>query len=86
MAEQAATEQQVHDSARRARDAAAELAQLSRGQKDAALYAMADALEEATDAIVAANARDVAAGREAGLSDGLVDRLTLTADRVAGAI
>jgi glutamate-5-semialdehyde dehydrogenase len=83
MAEQAATEQQVHDCARRAREAAAELAQLSRAQKDAALHAMADALEEATDPIVAANARDVAAGRQAELTDGLLDRLTLTGERVA---
>jgi glutamate-5-semialdehyde dehydrogenase len=81
--EQVASEQDVLDAAHRARAAAAELALLTRAAKDAALLAMADALVDATDAIVAANARDMAAGQAAGLSDGLLDRLRLDADRVA---
>ena len=48
--------------------------------KDAALLAMADALDDATDTIVAANGDDMAAGREAGLHAGLLDRLLLDAD------
>ena len=44
---------------------------------------MADALFEATDAVLSANADDVAAGSAAGTSDALVDRLTLTRERVA---
>ena len=77
------TAEDVHAAATRARDAAAELAPLPRGAKDAALFAMADALFEATDAVLSANADDVAAGRAAGTSDALVDRLTLTRERVA---
>jgi glutamate-5-semialdehyde dehydrogenase len=83
MSEQVASEQDVLDAARRARGAAAELAPLSRAAKDAALLAMADALVDASDAIVTANERDMAAGREAGLDDGLLDRLRLDRDRVA---
>ncbi|MEO6887233.1 MAG: glutamate-5-semialdehyde dehydrogenase [Jatrophihabitantaceae bacterium] len=83
MTEYSATEQDVRDSAQRARDAAAELAPLSRGAKDAALLAMADALVAATDTVLTANARDVAAGRASGMADGLLDRLTLDAGRVA---
>ncbi|WP_375501700.1 glutamate-5-semialdehyde dehydrogenase [uncultured Jatrophihabitans sp.] len=69
--------------AARARDAAAELAPLSRAAKDAALHAMADALDAATEAIVQANAGDVEAGRAARMADGLLDRLALDAARVA---
>ena len=83
MSEQAATEQEVREVAARAREAAAEVAPLSRGHKDAALVAMADALDDATAVIVSANAKDVAAGREAGLNAGLIDRLHLDDERVA---
>ncbi len=69
--------------ASRAREAAAELTSLSRGHKDAALRAMADAIVDATDSVLAANADDVAAGREDGTSEALLDRLTLTPERVA---
>ncbi len=83
MTEQVATEQDVRGAAARAREAAAELAPLSRAAKDAALHAMADALDAATDTVLAANAEDVTAGRESGLGDGLIDRLRLDEDRVA---
>ncbi|HEY3735999.1 MAG TPA: glutamate-5-semialdehyde dehydrogenase [Jatrophihabitans sp.] len=76
------TEQDVRAVAARAREAAAELAPLRRAEKDAALHAMADALIAEAPRILAANDRDVANGRTAGLDAGLVDRLTLTADRV----
>jgi glutamate-5-semialdehyde dehydrogenase len=79
---QTATEADVRAVAARARDAAAELATVPRGAKDAALHAMADALVAATDEIVTANERDVAAAREQGTSDTMIDRLSLTADRV----
>ncbi|HEV2889662.1 MAG TPA: glutamate-5-semialdehyde dehydrogenase [Frankiaceae bacterium] len=68
--------------AERAKAAAATTALLSRGEKDALLHAMADALVAATDDVLVANARDVERGRAEGLSDALVDRLTLTAERV----
>ena len=68
--------------AERARAAAAALAPLPRRDKDAALLAMADALVTHVDRILAANAEDVAAGREQGTSEALLDRLALTAARV----
>jgi glutamate-5-semialdehyde dehydrogenase len=83
VSESTATERDVYDVATRAREAAAELATRSRADKDAALHAMAQALGDATKEILAANARDVANGREAGMADGLIDRLTLTGERVA---
>ncbi len=77
------SEQDVRAVAMRAGDAAAELAPLTRAQKDAGLHAMADAVADATGAILDANARDVAAGREDGTSEALLDRLSLDAARVA---
>jgi len=73
---------EVLDVARRARTAAAALAPRASRDKDAALLAMADALVEHTGRILAANEQDVAAGREAGTSQALLDRLALTAERV----
>lgn len=83
MTEQPATESEIRAVAGRAREAAAELAPLSRARKDAALHAMADALDDGAASIVEANAEDLSAGREAGLSVGLLDRLMLDAERVA---
>ena len=77
------SEPEVHAVAVRARDAAAELGPASRAHKDAALHAMADAVLDATDAVLAANAEDVAAGRNDGTSEALLDRLTLTPQRIA---
>jgi glutamate-5-semialdehyde dehydrogenase len=73
---------EVRALAERAKAAAALTALLSRAAKDAALHAMADALVARCAEVLAANARDVARGRAAGLSDALVDRLTLTEERV----
>ena len=75
---------QVREIARRAKTAARSLATATRSTKDAALHAMADALLAATEEIIAANELDVAAGGAAGLSDGLLDRLTLTTPRLRG--
>lgn len=76
------TEQQVRAAAQRARDAAAELRTLSRGQKDAALMAMADALDVDINRIVTENSRDVANARAAGTDAAIIDRLTLTPERI----
>ncbi|MCT2590423.1 glutamate-5-semialdehyde dehydrogenase [Streptomyces sp. N2-109] len=73
----------VTATARRAKEAAAELAPLPRTARDAALLAVADALVARTGEIVAANGEDVARARAAGIPDSLVDRLTLTAERLA---
>ncbi|MEU2591515.1 glutamate-5-semialdehyde dehydrogenase [Streptomyces albidoflavus] len=67
---------------RRAQEAAADLAALPRAVKDDALRAVADALEARSEEIVAANAGDVRRAEEAGTAASVVDRLTLTADRV----
>ncbi len=74
---------QVRSAAQRARDAAAVLATLTRASKDAALLAVADALEAATDEIVSANRSDIERARGNGTSEALIDRLTLTPDRIA---
>jgi glutamate-5-semialdehyde dehydrogenase len=66
----------------RAKRAARTLAQLSRAQKDAALHAIADALLAHAPAILAANAADLAAAREAGTSAALLDRMLLTQQRL----
>ena len=66
-----------------AKRAARELATVSSSVKDDALEAIAAALLERADEILEANARDVELGREAQLSDALLDRLTLTDRRIA---
>ena len=72
----------VTEAAYRAKAAAASLAPLPRADKDDALLAIADALEVRTSEIVEANAKDVAKAREAGISEGMIDRLTLTPERI----
>ena len=69
--------------ARRAKEAAAALRLLTRHEKDAALLAMADALDARAPEIVAANESDVARAEEAGTAPALIDRLTLTTARIA---
>src|SRR5215217_1006628 len=66
-----------------AKAAARGLAATSSAVKDAALLAMASALEARTSEILEANARDLEAGGESGLSDALMDRLALDERRVA---
>jgi glutamate-5-semialdehyde dehydrogenase len=63
--------------------AARRLAQLDSAVKDTVLGAIATALEARTPEILEANARDLEAGREAGLSAALMDRLALDERRVA---
>jgi glutamate-5-semialdehyde dehydrogenase len=74
----------VAEAARRARTAANELVTATRAVKDRALFAMADALVAGTAEVLAGNEADVAAARAAGTATALIDRLTLTADRIAG--
>ena len=77
----AVTAQSVADLCRTARDASRTLAALDSDTKNAALHAIADALEARTPEILEANARDMEAGRENGLSSALLDRLALDAAR-----
>ncbi|MGY1700756.1 glutamate-5-semialdehyde dehydrogenase [Geodermatophilus sp. SYSU D00766] len=68
----------------RARAAARVLRTLPTDVKDAALSAMADALVERTDDLLAANALDVEAATAEGTPASVLDRLRLDAPRVAG--
>lgn len=67
-----------------AKDAAFELATASTAQKNQALAIIADELEANAATILAANAKDIELGREAGLTDALLDRLLLNEERLAG--
>ena len=66
-----------------ARAASRQLAVLSTAKKNAALLAIADALEAQAATVLAANARDIAAGRAKGLNEALLDRLLLNEKRLA---
>ncbi len=72
------------DLCREAKVAARRLAAIDSSTKNAALLAIAAALEARVGEILEANARDLDAGRESGLSDALMDRLRLDAPRVRG--
>ena len=71
----------IRDMATRARSAAAELAKMTTDEKNAALLAIADALEAHRGEIAAANAADVARAKGNGISPSMLDRLTLTPAR-----
>jgi glutamate-5-semialdehyde dehydrogenase len=67
-----------------AKESSYRLARATTAEKDAALERVAVLLRERAGAIIAANELDLAAGREAGLGTGLLDRLALDERRVAG--
>ena len=73
---------QAQDLGRRARSAARVLLAAGSSAKDAAQEAMADALEARAKDILKANAADLADARKARLADALLDRLTLTPERL----
>jgi glutamate-5-semialdehyde dehydrogenase len=70
----------------RAGAAAAVTRELHAGAKDAVLVSFSDAIEAGRDLLKAANAIDVAAARDSGVSATLVDRLTLTVARIAAMV
>jgi glutamate-5-semialdehyde dehydrogenase len=72
----------VVDACRRAKRASRAVAALTPAAKAGALRAVARALREAAPALDAANRRDLARAREAGVSAALVDRLALGPDRL----
>lgn len=74
----------VLQKAQAAKKAAAKLAVTSTAVKNAALVAMAQALEESEEAILAANARDMQAAAAKGMKSSMLDRLKLTAERIGG--
>jgi glutamate-5-semialdehyde dehydrogenase len=79
----AITAQSVAEICAQAKQAARELAVLDTARKNAALEAMAAALEQRAGEILEANDRDMEAGEEAGLHSGLLDRLKLDSGRLA---
>ncbi|GAA4228197.1 glutamate-5-semialdehyde dehydrogenase [Sagittula marina] len=74
----------MQDIGRRARAASAELAYAPADAKRQALEAAAKHLWDNRDAVIEANAKDLAFGEEKGLSPAMMDRLKLTEDRIAG--
>src|SRR5215208_4273178 len=74
----------VADVCAAAKEASRALARLDSATRDAALEAIAAALESRVDDIVEANSLDLKSGEEAQLSAALLDRLKLTPERVAG--
>jgi glutamate-5-semialdehyde dehydrogenase len=79
----AVTATSVAETCAAAKRAARVLATLPSSSKDGALEAIAAALIERTPEILEANAQDLEAGREAGLTDALMDRLMLDEGRIA---
>lgn len=70
----------------RARESARRLSAAESGIKNRALLAIAETLNEQREAIVTANAQDLAAGEQSGLDAALLDRLALTPARIDGMI
>jgi glutamate-5-semialdehyde dehydrogenase len=74
----------VAEIGRRAKQTAPILARLSSTCKNQLLIKMADYLVAESEAILAANRQDVEQGKSKGLSAALIDRLTLTPQRIQG--
>ena len=66
-----------------AKAAARKMAGLSTEQKNSALLAMAEALEKNQAEIISANSDDVSAAKEKGTRTNMIDRLTLTPERIS---
>lgn len=65
-----------------AKEAKNSLQRLTTEEKDQALRASAEALTKAVDRLLAANEKDYAAAKETGMTEGLLDRLKLTPQRI----
>lgn len=74
----------VADMGKRAKGTMPFLSQVTAEQKNNALLAIADALENKKNDIIEANKIDMLAGEKAGLNSGLLDRLLLDSDRIDG--
>ena len=78
-----ATQVDLETLGKQAREASRELARLPARVKDLALRNVADGLASQSDEILAANEKDIQAGRRDGLSDSILDRLLLNAERLS---
>ncbi|MCE0494370.1 glutamate-5-semialdehyde dehydrogenase [Vibrio salinus] len=65
-----------------AKESAFQLATTSTAQKNKALRLIADELEQNAATILTANEKDIQLGRQAGLTEALLDRLLLTQERI----
>ena len=74
----------VEEIGKRAKNAEPALVRLMSGQKNEALLKAAQALTDEKDEILKANEKDVAAAKERGMKEGLVDRLMLNEKRIEG--
>lgn len=75
-------ESQIRNIAKRAKGVVSVASQLSTEKKNALLHTMAQSLLTSKEAIHQANAKDLEGGKKKGLSKALLDRLTLTDDRI----
>jgi len=75
-------EETIHQMGRQARAAAHQLNRLSSEDKNRILLAMAEGLRNAARVIIEANAKDLQAGRDKGLSSAMLDRLRLDEARI----
>ncbi|MCM3783959.1 glutamate-5-semialdehyde dehydrogenase [Neobacillus mesonae] len=75
---------EVKDKARLAKSVSTALARLTSEKKNAALSVMADALIAEKNSILEANAQDIERGKENGTPAAMLDRLSLTDDRIEG--
>ncbi|MBT1063927.1 glutamate-5-semialdehyde dehydrogenase [Bowmanella sp. Y26] len=73
----------IRDMAQKARMASRQLAKLSAQQKNAVLHSIADNLVSMSEQILTANQQDLASGKEAGLTDAMLDRLALNEKSLA---
>ena len=78
MSDASSLEKLITDMAVKAKQASVSLAPVSSEKKNAALAAVASILEEQRDVIQQENAKDLAAGRDKGLSSAMLDRLELS--------
>ena len=78
----AALDEEIRAMARSAQTAALELATTPTKKKNAVLTTLADLLRASTDSLLAENAKDLETGAEAGLAESLLERLTLSPERI----
>jgi len=74
----------LEDMGKKAKKAARLMAMVTEDQKNSFLSHLADELHRQEGRILAANQLDIEAGRKAGMSDALIDRLLLNEKRISG--
>lgn len=76
--------EELNEIGKKAKQATGQLANLNTDQKNRVLMLAAELLEKHTDTILKANAIDLEQGKEMGLKGAIMDRLTLSGERIAG--